>query len=583
MFDTLPAEARPAMDWSWEQFSPYYEELKARDIARDTVGTWLGDWTRLQNVVGEVYARLSLAHDMDTRDSEAEQRYFAFLEQVVPPAQKADQTLKEKLLQSGEALDEMDRLGMAIPLLKLRAEAELFREENIPLGVELNKLGSRYQKIVGSQTARWKGEELPLPQLKPYLNDPDREVREQVWRLAQDRRLEDREALNELWQEMLSIRRQVAANAGCVDFREYQWRNYHRFDYTPADAATFQEAIAAVCVPAATRVYQRRRRQLGVDKLRPWDLSDGEWNSPVNPPGVNPLRPYGDASEFLGKSVALFRQVDDQLGAQFETMVNEQLLDVENRAGKAPGGYCTYFATAKRPFIFMNGVGMHDDVQTMMHEAGHAFHAFAAANLPYHQQLDTPMEFNEVASMAMELLASPYLSRNHANNAQAFYSDEEAARAQVEHLEQMILFWPYMAVVDAFQHWVYTHADIAHDPRACDAQWSTLWARFLPGVDWSGLEDAAVTGWQRKIHIFQIPFYYIEYGIAALGAAQVWQNARQDQATALARYREALALGGSAALPDLFAAAGARFAFDEETLAEIISFLESNIASLDAT
>ena len=338
-----------------------------------------------------------------------------------------------------------------------------------------------------------------------------------------------------------------------------------------------------MCVPAATRIYERHRRNLGLDRLRPWDLSDGEYGRPVDGAGVEPLRPYESADELLAKSAALFGHVDPQLGANFETMVEEKLLDVENRAGKAPGGYCTYFPTAKRPFIFMNAVGLHDDVQTMMHEAGHAFHAFAASRLPYYPQRRAPMEFNEVASMAMELLAAPYLAANGQTNGQAFYEADEAARARVEHLEHMILFWPYMAVVDAFQHWAYTHPDQAMDPAACDQTWSALWARFIPGVDWSGLEEVAATGWHRKVHIFEVPFYYIEYGIAALGAAQVWKNSQDDRADALARYRSALALGGTAPLPDLFAAAGARFAFDAATLDEAVSFIEAHIERLYAS
>lgn len=579
MFDTLPGSAQTAMDWNWEQFAPYYDYLLAQEVTEENVAGWLAQWSQLDNLVVEVNGRLRLAFDKDTTDAQAEGRYFDFLENVMPPAKEKRQELKKKLLQSDNALERMDGLGMATPMRKMRAEAELFRKENLQLSVELDKLGSRYQKIVGSQTVQWEGEELTIPQLRPHLNNPDRSVREQVWRLAHERRLADRSALNGLWQEMLPLRRKMARNAGCDDFREFQWKEYHRFDYTPADAQMFHEAIAEICVPAATRIFKRHRRRLGLATLRPWDLSDGEHSIPVNGPDAPLLIPYEDADEFLAKSGALFQQVDPQLGAHFQTMVSEELLDVENRAGKAPGGYCTYFPAAKRPFIFMNAVGLHDDVQTMMHEAGHAFHAFAAGDLPYRPQRFSPMEFNEVASMAMELLAAPYLAGN--GDAPAFYGPEDAARARLEHLEEMILFWPYMAVVDAFQHWAYTHADEATDPNACDAQWSELWAHFLPGIDWSGLDDFVATGWHRKLHIFEVPFYYVEYGIAALGAGQVWMNAQQDQAQALARYREALALGGTAPLPELFAKAGARFAFDGEAVGEVVSFLEGKIDELE--
>jgi oligoendopeptidase F len=274
----------------------------------------------------------------------------------------------------------------------------------------------------------------------------------------------------------------------------------------------------------------------------------------------------------------MFSSVDPQLGRYFLQMETESLLDLENRKGKAPGGFCIDFPLARKPFIFMNAVGLHDDVQTMLHEGGHAFHTFEIAGLPYHPQLEIPMEFAEVASMAMELLAAPYLTRDQGG----FYSPEEAARARIEHLENSLLFWPYMAVVDAFQHWVYTQPQLARDPAECDACWSALWDRFMQGIDYSGLDEHKVTGWQRKVHIFQDPFYYIEYGLAQLGAVQVWRNARKDQAGAVAAYRRALSLGGTASLPELFRTAGAHFAFDADTLAEAVQLMVGTIEELES-
>jgi oligoendopeptidase F len=275
----------------------------------------------------------------------------------------------------------------------------------------------------------------------------------------------------------------------------------------------------------------------------------------------------------------VFQQVDPQLGQYFETMRREGLLDLDNRKGKAPGGYCTSFSLVRRPFIFANAVGIHDDVQTLLHEGGHGFHVFESSRLPYLQQLQVPMEFAEVASMSMELLASPYLARERGG----FYSSADAARARAEHLEGIVQFWPYMAVVDAFQHWVYTHPDQATEAAACDETWSALWERFMPGVDWSGLEEEQRTGWQRKLHIHQAPFYYIEYGLAQLGAVQVWRNALQDQAGSVAAYRRALALGGTVTLPELFAAAGGRFAFDASALQEAVTLIEATLAELEAS
>jgi oligoendopeptidase F len=389
--------------------------------------------------------------------------------------------------------------------------------------------------------------------------------------------LEDRQPLNALWVDLLALRRQIAANAEYSDYRNYTWQAYARFDYTPQDCERFHDAIEQIVVPAATRISRRRQQMIGLDTLRPWDLTDGAWSRPVNPPATPPLKPYRSSDELLHKTAAMMDRLDPQLGKYFHTMIDENLLDIENRKGKAPGGYCAYLSVIKRPFILMNEVGVHDDVQTMLHEAGHAFHAFESSHLPYAQQLNPPMEFNEVASMGMELLGGAYLAASEGG----FYSGAEAVRARIERLEQMIFFWPYMAVVDAFQHWAYTHPDQASDPNACDATWGDLYQRFLPALDWSGLEDELVTGWHRKLHIFHVPFYYVEYGLAALGAAQVWRNALSDQAGAVANYRSALALGNTATLPDLFTTAGARFAFDAGTIGEIVSLVETTIDSLE--
>jgi len=572
MFTTLPTDARAALDWTWERFAPYFEDLERRPLAAGTLEAWMADWSRLSDLMSEAGARLNLAYDLDTADADAEARYFRYLETIVPPAEAADHRLKAKLIASGLTPE-----GMAVPLRDLRASVALFREANLPLLVEAHKLGAEYDKRVGAQTVAWEGREVPIPQLRPVLEDPDRARREQAWRLIAARRLADRAVIDDLWRALLDLRGRIATNAGHPDYRSYLWQAYRRFDYTPDDCASFHRAIETVCVPAAARLYERHRRRLGVPALRPWDLTDGTWGRPAGPPGKAPLRPYRRGDELLAKGAALFRRVDARLGDEFGTLLAENLLDVDNRAGKAPGGYCTYFATARRPFIFMNAVGVHDDVQTLLHEAGHAFHALAKADLPYHPQRHVPMEFNEVASMAMELLGAPYLSAN----GDGFYTDADADRARVEHLESMIYFWPYMAVVDAFQHWAYTHAAEAADPAACDARWRALYTRFFPAIDWTDLDAELETGWQRRLHIFRVPLYYVEYGLAALGAAQVWRGALADPGAAMARYRAALALGGTATLPELYAAAGARFALDAGTLGEVVALIEGTIGAIE--
>lgn len=567
MFESLPSSATAALEWPWEQFEPYYQDLLARPLDSVNVEDWLADWTRLGDLTGEVYARLSVAVTLDTLDPEAERRFNAFLDTIHPRVQAADQQLKEKLLASG-----LEPPGFNVPLRKMRAEARLFCAENLPLLSQERKLASEYNKIIGAQTVTWEGEEMTLQQLRRALQSPERGVRQRAWQLAAERQLADRQAINQLWGRFMQLRGDLAKNAGFPDYRAYRWQQMLRLDYTPEDSLEFQLALAQAAVPAASRLYEKRRKQLGVETLRPWDLDQD-----LYPLDLPPLPAYGDLADLPVKAEAAFRRVDPQLGEYFHILRAEGLLDLENHKGKAPGAYCTSYAVMKRPFIFMNGIGLASDVRTILHESGHAFHNFERLRLPYFQQRIPGLEFAEVASMAMELLASPFLDAQP----EGFYTPEDARRYRIAHLEHILAFWPYMAVVDAFQHWVYTHHSQASDPAHCDAQWLELWQRYLPGVDWSGLDEAAMTGWQRKQHIHRYPLYYIEYGLAQLGAVQVWRNALEDPQRALEQYRGALRLGGTATLPELYRAAGARFAFDVETLGEAVGLVERTIEELE--
>jgi oligoendopeptidase F len=566
MSDQLPLTAQDFMNWSWDQIEPFFQELEACRLDTDHLEAWLLDWTRLANLIQEAYARFYVATTVNTDDAGAEKHFQAFLDDILPPARASEQKLKEKLLQSG-----LKPAGFEIQLRNMQTEADLFRKENLPLLSEEQKLDTRYDRIIGAQTVSWEGKELTLLQLVPLLQDTDRERREHAWRLGAERQLADRKAINDLWAELLAVRLKIAANAGMPDYRAYRWREMLRFDYNPQDCLAFHEAIEAVVVPAAERIYEKRRRQLGVERLRPWDLD-------VDPLGRPPLRPFQSIDELKARAQRIFNQVDAQFGAYFQIMRQESLLDLDNRISKAPGGYCIDYPVAKRPFIFANSVGLHNDVQTLLHEGGHAFHNFESSHLPYNQQLQVPSEFAEVASMGMELLAAPYLGKSQGG----FYTEVDAARARIEHLETSICFWPYMAVVDAFQHWVYQHPQQAIHPDQCDAQWGSLWLRFMRGQDWSGLDAEMTTGWHRKLHIHQIPFYYVEYGLAQMGAMQIWRNALQDQSAAVKAYRQALSLGSTVAIPELYRTAGAKFAFDAQTLGEVVHLAEETIQRLEA-
>jgi oligoendopeptidase F len=567
MWETLPEGAEGMQDWSWEQLSPYFRELSGRALDEGSVAGFLADWTRLHDCVGQVDAQLRLGTRQNTADEEAERHFRTFLDEVYPRFQEAEQGLKTKLLESG-----LEPAGFGVPLLKMRTEASIFRQANLPLQSQESKLSLAYNKIMSTQTVEWEGEERTISQLRPFFQDADRARRERAWKLAAGRQLADRQAINDLWQQFVPLRLEMARNAGFGDdYRAYRWLQRLRFDYSPEDCYHYHDAIEEVAVPAARRIYERRRQRLGVDSLRPWDLD-------VDPLGRPPLRPFDDVETLIQGAGNIFHRVDHQLGAYYDTMVQEDLLDLPNRKNKAPGAFCTGFPALKRPFVFGNAVGLHGDVKTVLHELGHAFHVFEKAELPYHQQRQTGSEFNEVAAMAMEFLGAPYLTADFGG----FYSEPEAARARVEHLESSLLFWPYMAVVDAFQHWVYENPAAATDPARCDGQWAELWHRFMQGVDWSGLDDEMVTGWQRKLHIHRYPFYYVEYGLALMGSVQIWGNALQDQAKAVASYRKALALGGTVPLPELYIAAGARLGFGSETLGPVVELMERTIAELDA-
>ena len=562
----LPKDIHQFMDWPWSKIEPLFQELNNRPIDDSNVGAWLGDWSRLDEYIAETFNRLYVATSVDTTDKAAEQRYATFLDDIFPKAEAADQRLKEKLLSSN-----LEPTNFEVPLRNMRAETELFREKNLPLKSEEFKLSTQYDKIIGAQTITWEGKEITLEQLKPVYQDTDRSKRESGWRLASERQLADREAINELWVKYMDLRRKMASNADFPEYRSYRWKQFHRFDYSPQDAKQFDQAIEEVVVPVAQRIYEKRLQRLGVESLHPWDLD-------VDPLSRPPLRPFEQIEELESKSSNIFHNVDPQLGEYFDIMRQDDLLDLDNRKGKAPGGYCTDFTAIRRPFIFMNAVGIHDDVQTLLHEGGHAFHVFESAILPYIHQMHVGMEFAEVASMAMELLSAPYLTQEQGG----FYTPEDAARARIEHLEFSIRFWPYMAVVDSFQHWVYENHAQASNPDNCDLKWAELWDRFMIGVDWGGLDEEKVTGWHRKLHIHQVPFYYIEYGLAQLGAMQIWRNARRDQAQAVSDYRKSLALGGNAPLPELFASAGAKFSFDAGTLRQACELAEGTIRELES-
>lgn len=539
----------------WDELSPHFDALIAENLTPESVPGWLARWSALECVIGEGAVRAERAVAENTADEAAEKRFLHFVQAIGPRSEVKAQALKNKLLAVDGYTPEPDNVQF---LKRLRSEAALFRAENVPLSAEISTLATEYDKIAGAMTVPFDGAEQTLPQAEQRLLAPDRNAREQTWHLVQSRWQQDRGVLDALFLKLLARRRRLARNAGLPDFRAYMWQALQRFDYTPEDTQTFHRAIETQVVPIAKELREERRRQLGVDKLRPWDLK-------VDPRSRPPLRPFAEPSELEAGVARMLSQLSPDLGAQFARL-RSGFLDLESRRNKAPDGFCSLFPKTGLPYIFMNAVGTHGDVQTLLHEAGHALHDLASfADQPLVWNWGASAEFAEVASMGMELLASPLLEASEGG----FYSADDASRARAEHLSGVIEFLPYMAVVDAFQHWVYSEAPEDVTARDLDAAWDRLWTRFMPGVEWGGLEAERMTGWHRKLHIFESPFYYVEYGLAQLGALQIWRNAQKDPRAALAAYRTALALGHTRPLPELFEAAGARLAFDAETVGEL--------------
>ncbi|MBN1564864.1 MAG: M3 family oligoendopeptidase [Anaerolineae bacterium] len=573
MFNTLPQNINDFMDWTWDQIKPYTDDLVNRPLTAATIDAWLADWSQLQSLIAETYSRMQIRTTTHTNDEAGQNRLAGYAEHVIPQVSEVEQELIKKLLASGLEPDQFEN-----PLQKMRVDAEIFRSENLPLETELQKLSIELNKLAGARVVDWDGEEMTMQQVMAKLTDQDRATRERAWKLSMERVIQDRAAFDGLWVKLLDLRTQMAKNAGFEDYRAYRWQQLKRFAYTPDDCKTFHAAIEEVVVPAASRINAKQKALLGVDTLHPWDAY---WFFRVDPADAPPLKPFASIAELNNKIEAIFTKVDPELGGYYRIMRDEGLLDLESRKHKSGGAYMEEFPTTGRPFIFANSVGIHNDVTTLLHEGGHAFHAFETAHLPYYHLFslgNIPMEFVEVGSMAMELLAAPYLTTDHGG----FYTDSEAARARAEHLEGILLFWPYMAVVDAFQHWIYENPDAARDTDQCDAQWSELMRRYLPDIAWSGVEDTLAIYWRRQGHIAEMPFYYVEYGLAQLGAVQVWANALNDQAQAVKDYRRALSLGATATLPELFAAAGAKFAFDAATLREYVDLIERTLDELAA-
>lgn len=547
----------------FEEVEPLYRKLLEAPIESSAaLEEWLDSAGELNAAVSEEGVRRYIAMTCRTDDEEREAEHLRFVREIEPKLKPIRDLMRAKYL------DCPYRSGLARSEYYVFDRAEenrrsLYREANIPRETELAELEQKYQKTIGAMTVLFRGEERTPAGMAPLLEETDRSMREEAWKLTAERRLKDRDALDELFDRMLELRGEVAREAGFAGFIPYAYRLRERFDYGPAEVERFHAAIESAFTPLAREIRAQRGRAMGLESLRPWDLA-------VDPLGRPPLKPFSTVEELVAKTQTVFDAVDRELGAQFAYLNAQGLLDLANRKGKAPGGYQTTLEDARLPFIFMNAVGVDNDMRTLLHEGGHAFHALASRGLRLAAYRECPIEFCEVASMSMELLGARDLA--------AFYSAADADRSYRQLLEGIVLIMPWIAQVDAFQHWIYSHPGHSRDDRR--AAWLSLDERFGGGIDWSGLSDARASSWHRQLHIFLYPFYYIEYGIAQLGALRIWRRSLADRPGAAAAYRRALALGGSRPLPELFEAAELSFDLSLGVIEPLLETIDAELARL---
>jgi oligoendopeptidase F len=550
----------------WSQGERFFRELESRQVnSRSDLEVWLKDYSELLGVLSEAGAVRYIRMTEQTDDESFKTAHLTFVEAVAPMAKRAEFNLNRKFANSPFTKELPDDRYL---MMKKRVQNSiaLFREENVELEKEDEKLGQEFEGITGAMTVRYDGRERTMSEMGRYLEEQDRKKREEVWRLIQTRRLADEGRLDRVYEEMIGIRARIADNAGFENFRDYSFLARERFDYTPADCYRFHDAVEKHIVPLVREVQERRREGMKLDILRPWDMV-------VDADGRPPLRPFSSTEDLIRKGRDTLAKVDRTFGENFQMMVNLDLFDLASRPGKAPGGYNAELSDHMLPFTFMNSVGRDQDMWTLLHESGHAFHVFEMRRkaLPYLYRGDNlPSEMAEVASMSMELMASSHISGT-------FYDAEDAARSMRDHLRSISGLLPWIATIDAFQHWVYTHPGHTLDERR--EAWVRTDSRFNLGDSWAGLEDVRRSQWHKQLHVFLIPFYYFEYGIAQLGALGIWSRYKDDPRDTVEAYRSALSLGSSKPLPDLFREAGLPWDFGESVVERCAAELRRELLS----
>jgi len=551
---------------TWDNLKSYFEELLSRPIkSASDLEKWLSDRSELESVVSEDMGWRYIRMTCYTDNKEYNDAYTDFVTNIQPHIAPLSDQLNKKAMESPFLDSLASRDGYSMMIRNMKKEIEIFRDANVPLFTEINTETQKYSQISGAMTVTIDGQEMTLQQASVLLMSTDRAKRESVYRKVQERRLQDKETLDNLFTSLVSLRHRVAKNADFANFRDYMFKAYGRFDYTPKDCFEFHEAIQSEVVPILNDLAADRKKKLKVSELRPWDKA-------VDPESREALKAFKDGKDLTEKSIDTFKRLDPFLGQCLTIMREMGHLDLESRKGKAPGGYNYPLAEIGVPFIFMNATSTLRDMTTIMHEGGHAVHNFLTKDLALNDFKSPPMEVAELASMSMELI-----SMDHWN---IFFPNEtELKRAKAEQLEDIIETLPWVATIDKFQHWIYENP--SHSLADRKANWSRIFDQFADKVtDWSGLDEAKEYMWQKQLHLYEVPFYYIEYGMAQLGAIAVWRNFKRNNKEGLQGYMNALKLGYMKTIPEIYKAAGIKFDFSKAYIRELMQFVKEEMAKV---
>ena len=544
----------------WEEVEPVVRELLDFQISSpEEFRSFINRVTDFFDQIEEEHAWLYIKMTVNADKEEYAKAYEEFQKEIVAKLKPYEQRIKEKIVEN----EHFAPRGYEHMIKVIKNDVELFREENVPLQVKESILSRNYGTIVGNIEVDFKGEKKTLQQLSVYLRDPDRSTRELAWRKRYEGIWEVRDKLNKLFDELKEIRHQQALNVGFSNYRDYMHRLKSRFEYTPEDLYRFHEAVEKEVVPYLVERTKVRQKKLGIESVRPWDTAvdvDGKI-----------LKPFSSVEEFMEKTERALKRLNSTFAERFRLMREKNLLDLENRKGKAPGGYNHTLPKTGAPFIFMNAVGQPGDVRTIFHELGHSMHSFETLSLPVFYRPHR-MEVAELASMSLELISMEYWDE--------FYTDpEDLKKAKIEELEGALYFLPWCMIVDAFQHWIYTNPD--HTPKERDEYFAYLMDRFNPGVDWNDLDEEKKTRWFFQLHIFEVPFYYIEYGIAQIGALAIYRNYIEDPEKTLKDYQRFLSVGCSMPVDEVYKTAGIELKFSRDYIREIVDFVAKQIEEIE--